>query len=159
MAWSTAPTFTAGQVVSSGQMNILSDDLNSLGNAWTSYSPTLTNITIGTGTVDARYINPGKLVIFQIRFTFQSGSSFTGRPTFSLPVNTRSALWGLSCTAFDTSAASWFPVVGISSSGTSVAAYCDPATAGAALRDVNATTPMTWAAGDVLTIMGLYEAA
>lgn len=159
MAWSVPSNVSSGAQIQAATTNAILADLALIGDAWTSYTPTLTNITQGNGTVDARYINPGKLVVFQIRFTFGSTSSFSGRPTFTVPVSTRSALWGLSSTAFDTSASAWYPVVAINTSGSAVAAFCWPTTAGNALRDVNATTPMTWASGDILTIIGAYEAA
>ena len=52
---------------------------------WTSYTPTLTNLTLGNGALTARWRQIGKMV--DVRFTFQLGStSAVGNdPTFTLP--------------------------------------------------------------------------
>ncbi len=54
---------------------------------WTSYTPTLTNITLGNGTVTASYQQIDKLVTVNIFFTMGSTSSMGSSPQFSLPVN------------------------------------------------------------------------
>lgn len=45
--------------------------------AWTPYTPTLTNINIGNGTLTAAYIQIGKTVIGRIRFRAGSTTSYT----------------------------------------------------------------------------------
>jgi hypothetical protein len=56
--------------------------------AWTAYTPTLGNITLGNGTLDAAYLRVGK-TIHAARCTFSAGSTTTyaaGTLSFSLPV-------------------------------------------------------------------------
>ncbi|MEU9597145.1 hypothetical protein AB0E06_10065 [Streptomyces sp. NPDC048109] len=53
---------------------------------WKTYTPSLTNITIGNGTVIARYRRQGDMVDLQILLNFASGTSLSGVPQFSLPV-------------------------------------------------------------------------
>jgi hypothetical protein len=161
VALNTTPrTWVSGETVTAAEMNTeIRDAFTGVQAAWTVYTTTTTNITLGNGTLDARYTRFGQTVIMQVRFTFGSTSAITGRPSFTMPTSTRSALWAMNCTAFDTSAGAWFPLQGVCSSGSAVTVFADPATAGAALRDVTSTVPMTWASGDILTVIGLYEAA
>lgn len=53
--------------------------------AWTSYTPTLTNLTLGNGTLSARYIQMGKTVIVRFAFILGTTSSVSALPMFSLP--------------------------------------------------------------------------
>jgi hypothetical protein len=51
---------------------------------WTAYTPTVSNLTIGNGTLTARYALVGKVMHLYIAFTLGSTSSI-GDATFSLP--------------------------------------------------------------------------
>ena len=56
--------------------------------SWTTWSPSYSNLTIGNGTVVARYAYSGGLVILEYQLTWGSTSSFTGNPTIgNLPYN------------------------------------------------------------------------
>lgn len=54
--------------------------------AWADYTPTLTNVTTGNGTLVAKYTQIGKTVICQGSFTLGSTSSISGVVTVTLPV-------------------------------------------------------------------------
>jgi hypothetical protein len=54
--------------------------------AWTTWTPTYQNITVGNGTVVAKYTQIGKLVTAKFFFTLGSTSSVGSDPRFSLPV-------------------------------------------------------------------------
>lgn len=58
----------------------------SLGSAWTSYTPSFTNFTLGNGTVAAYYKQIGKTVLGYISIVFGSTTAITGTPGFSIPV-------------------------------------------------------------------------
>ena len=53
---------------------------------WTTYTPTFTNLTVGNGTVVARYAQIGKIVKAYIGFNMGSTSSMGTAPYFTLPV-------------------------------------------------------------------------
>jgi hypothetical protein len=53
--------------------------------AWTSYTPTLAGITLGNGTMSARYALIGKTMHLRFDFTLGSTSAITGQARFSLP--------------------------------------------------------------------------
>jgi hypothetical protein len=59
--------------------------------AWTSYTPTFTNFTLGNGTINyARYQQVGKIVHVSLLVTLGSTSSMGTQPTFTLPVTSAS---------------------------------------------------------------------
>lgn len=54
--------------------------------AWTAYTPTAANFTVGNGTLTGRYIQIGKIIIVRITFTAGSTSSYTASAaTVTLP--------------------------------------------------------------------------
>lgn len=88
MAWTTAPTFTAGTAPTATSLNILRDDLNLIGGAWSTYTPVLsgTGWAAGTSTITGRYKLIGdKVVRVQIKCTFAGATFGTGNLLFSLP--------------------------------------------------------------------------
>ncbi len=54
-------------------------------NDWTTWTPTLTNITQGTGTITARYRKQKKTGQFRFKFKLNSGSAIGTSPRISLP--------------------------------------------------------------------------
>lgn len=128
--------------------------------AWSSWNPTSTGITVGNGSIAAYYKQIGKIVTFSYRFTFGSTSSITGNINVTVPVG-------------ESSNASYTPVgVMIQDSGTgyligqgviiSGAFWIYATNTGSSYgsgSSFSSTVPITWATGDTLTISGTYEAA
>src|SRR5258706_593917 len=56
--------------------------------AWTTWSPTLTNLTLGSGALTAKYRQVGKTVDIRGRFVYGIGSAVGTDPSFTLPVAT-----------------------------------------------------------------------
>ena len=54
--------------------------------AYTSYTPTFTNLTIGNGSMSAKYLQVGKLVYVFIQFVMGSTSSMGTDPFFTFPI-------------------------------------------------------------------------
>lgn len=131
--------------------------------AWTSYTPTLTNVTTGNGTLTGYYNQQGRIVDFFAKFQLGSTSSVTGTIGITVPVagvrsaepfavhlydasaggatglSLGSALWG-STTRLD--------LVVFNAAGTYLAgAY------------TSGTVPWTWTTSDFFAISGTYEAA
>lgn len=161
MSWTTPPTFVAGPpAVTAAQLNILSGDLTTLG-TWTTYTPTLTNLTIGNGTTTGRCILGNKTIVFEVQVTVGTSTAFSAsQVAISLPATAARTNWTAGDSlAFDTSANAWYDIDGIATSTTTVSIRCPAGTAGNALQIVNQSAPFTWAAGDVLTVAGRYEAA
>ena len=134
--------------------------------AWTTYTPTLTNIAVGTGGSaknEGRYIRLGSLVMFEIQITLgtSGGSVSSGAIGATLPPITQQAANHCSFSArlrdagtaiFDTltdnSTLGRVEVYAVLTSG----AYASGATP-------SSTVPFTWAANDEVVIWGFYEAA
>lgn len=162
MAWTSPRTWVAGEVPSATTFNThVRDNLKAVGDAWATYTPALTQWTLGNGTVSGRFLSAGKLTHYSIRLTFGSttASGGSGILTLSLPV---AAEMGSNVTAFppvgwaslrDISAPAqrqWMAVL----NGASTILIAD-----ASLTPIQATIPWTWAAGDLLVVNGTYEAA
>jgi len=132
--------------------------------AWTTYSPTLSNITIGNGTVVARYIQIGKNVFARITITFGSTSSMGTSPTITLPVT---AISGYASGAESYGTLQILHVGNYVALGILIVGSTTTVTAAALsasntyLQNVNitSTVPFTWGAGDALYFYIQYEAA
>lgn len=126
---------------------------------WTTWTPTWTNVTVGNGTVIARYRQIGKTIELFLRLTFGSTTSITSAfPTFTLPVN--SAYTGYNtgqATLIDTGTANYIGFINMSTSTSWIGVYNSSTTY---LTDatLSATVPHTWANTDVITINARYEA-
>lgn len=121
--------------------------------AWTTWSPTWTNLTVGNGTVTAKYYQSGKFVVCRLTLVMGTTTSVTGEVSVSLPV-TSVAYAGTAGTqplglggAYDTSATAATQILPVWGSTTT------------ADLDVDATTPYTWATGDEINFQLYYEAA
>jgi len=131
--------------------------------AWTSWTPTTTNITIGNGTTVARYAKLGKIVHFHWRFTLGSTSAVGSSPTFTLPVAKLATQTNINESVFYTRTGVDYPQKGIvyTSAGSDV---LNLAALGTSIAYTNsalltATIPFTWANTHVIEINGTYEAA
>lgn len=128
---------------------------------WVTWTPTLTNITLGNGTVVAKYKQIGKTIVFKFKFTMGSTSAMGSVPTFTLPVTAASGptdelINGLN-TIFDTSTGDTYTSAGIFNSTTVCRIiYLN---VNAVFVNLSSTLPMAWATGDVLNVTGTYEAA
>lgn len=88
MGLNTTPrTWVAGEKPPAATLNTeIRDALTGIQAAWTSYTPTLTNITLGNGTVVARYLQIGKTITVSFLFTAGSTTTYGGAFSVSLPV-------------------------------------------------------------------------
>jgi hypothetical protein len=166
MGLNTTPrTWVAGEKPPAATWNTeIRDALTGIQAAWTSYTPTLTNITLGTGgTVVGAYLQIGKTIKFRFLLTLGTGGALTGAAQFTIPVAALAALGG-----------SNFPVgnssLRDSSASATVYGGCRMVAAANAVAptynatattssDCTATLPWTWAVGDTIWVAGEYEAA
>jgi len=116
--------------------------------AWTAYTPTWTNLTVGNGTVDARYTQVGKTFTAKVKIIFGSTTTITGIFYPSMPVTIYSPTEVGTAIGFDTSAVMW------AAGGFLVSNYI-------VINSIRATAtaPWTWAVGDILWITITGEAA
>jgi len=130
--------------------------------AWTSWSPTLTNLTLGNGTVTAKYLKRGKVLDFRFKFVLGSTSTVGTLPRFSLPF----AAHGDYVVQQDLAGYSVLVDAGISLYTGSIRFVSDLSNVEFVLTGtnglhgvVNATTPFTFATGDGLRAYGRIELA
>ena len=161
-AWITAPT--QGQLAYTNDVSSLwsYDGTNWLpiNTKYQTWTPSYTNLTVGNGTVIARYIQFGKFVDFIFEFTLGSTSSIGTGPVISLPVAgaTIVSSWNGTARFLDNGVTNYIGALNISSSGIRPQTVVVTGTYADAQGGITATAPFTWTTGDVLSIGGTYEA-
>jgi hypothetical protein len=131
--------------------------------AWTTYTPTWTNLTVGNGTLTARYCQIGKIVMGYISFTMGSTSSMGTAPYFTLPVTAFSSTGNIPLGNF------YMEDVGvqggngvIASRNTTTAQIVAIFASGTYIggnASISATIPFTWGTSDFFNGYFIYEAA
>jgi hypothetical protein len=132
---------------------------------WTAYTPTWTNLTVGNGSLTARYTQVGKVVHLIIDFVLGSTSSVGTEPSFSLPVTATSVGYRASTTPIgilhmrDVGTQSYQGVVVWLTSGSALLQRTGVSGSNTIIASVTATTPWTWGSSDYLSLTATYEAA
>ena len=128
--------------------------------AWTTWTPTIANLSIGNGVVTARYARIGNTVAFSFKVDFGSTTTVSGSPNFTLPINAASTA-ALFLNIVDAGVTNYYGEGGIYSfDGSKV--FCNAFnSSGTYLTNASwsATVPFTWGTGDYFTISGTYEVA
>lgn len=169
----TAWSLVAGEQPTTAKWNILGTNdayfstfIGTTALAWTVYTPTLTGITIGNGTVSGRWIRYGNLIRCNVQIKLGTTSSVSSNITFTLPANAHAIhtttvrfpapladLW-------DSSAGANYPgltqinsttqatIMGISAAGTNMSS-----------TNLSSIVPFTWATNDSIAVGLFYEAA
>jgi hypothetical protein len=129
--------------------------------AWTTWTPTHTNITIGNGTVTSKYAQIGKTVFFEYNLQFGSTTSITGGgPSFTLPVSAVSNNFFFNGNILDAGITNYAGASDVSAGGnTSYYKFVRSSGTYAQGESITSTAPMTWGTGDVFTVAGNYQVA
>ena len=140
-------------------------DSTNLGGAWQTWTPTLTNMTLGNGTVTAKYIQIGKTVFFRFAFVFGSTSTMGSIPRFSLPVTAASHAGSLgsillgTANAYDNATNNFDCVAVLNSTTDAIIRVIQASGTNSLQANITSTNPMTWTTSDELHVIGQYEAA
>ncbi len=157
MVWTDPKTMGSEAATSSDWNTYIRDNFKAIGDAWTSYTPTLTNWTLGNGTLTGTYRKAGKTVWGSIYYTVGSTDTKSGNLVISRPVTALSGTAGEPCGGmaelFDTSGSAREFYVVARNSTTNFRFYSVSGTI------ATATAPWTWATGDTLQASFFYEAA
>ena len=138
--------------------NATLSNTGTFGSAWsyTSFTPTISNFTLGNATITAKYGQIGKIVNFYITITLGTTSVVGTSPVLTLPVTKSTGQNGnIGSTTYYNGTNVYNGVV---ASGGNLLVFNASATY-TVQNSVTATTPFTWAATNSLTINGTYEAA
>jgi hypothetical protein len=134
--------------------------LNGIGEA-TAYTPTLTNLTLGNGTMFAKYVRVNKYIFGQIKLVFGSTTVMGSSPSFSLPVTGADNLQNVTSHVYLLDSGVAFYLASAITSTTTIQPFALN-TAGTYLTNssnFSATVPFTWATNDFIAIAFSYEAA
>lgn len=128
-----------------------------------SWTPTLTNLTIGNGTITAEYAQFGTTANFYFNVTFGNTTSMGTNPIFTVPVTPKytNSINGASI-CLDSGTANFFSHSINESVGTKENVYTYAiATSGAysTYNLITSTAPFTWTTNDRLSVTGTYEIA
>lgn len=163
MAWITPTTVSTGDVLTASRYNAdIQANLTELApffSAWTAYPPVWTNLTVGNATNTGRYVQVGKLVIYQGQLTWGSTTSATAsNTTVSLPVTAKSTS-GISFagSGYINDAGTRFYSVTCYQASTTTMIFIHSGDVGTGI--VTGTAPQTWASTDILSWQVVYEAA
>lgn len=148
------------------RLNHIEGDLTWGGFAWQSWTPTLTNVSLGNGSIDAKFKQLGKTVVCRLSIVLGSTSTVSGLITFSLPVTAATYGGGAGLTVLGV-ARMLDASVPISREGyitnlsTTTGAVIGLDSSGAFLTGVatSATSPFTWTTSDAIGCQFIYEAA
>lgn len=125
---------------------------------WTDYAVSwtaaTTNPTLGNGTLSAKYIHHGKLIIYKVSLVWGSTTSGgTGSWRFDAPGSPSSANGRDPFTILYRDGSSNYWGMGFFSSAAIILS-----TASGGAGQANATTPFAWGTGDELFFVAVYEA-
>ena len=158
----TPRTWVAGEIPTAAQFNTeLRDALAALQAPWVDYAAAWTasssNPAIGNGTIDASYHRIGKTVDFLVKITMGSTTTYgSGGWRISLPFTAVTTRWRA---RLDVVAAnSSYSGTAMAGTGTYVSLWVPPTTPGNPDRAVTGTVPGTFTTGDMVTVVGRYEA-
>jgi len=130
------------------------------GFTFTTWSPSYTNLTIGNGTVIARYGTNGKFTIAQWQLTLGSTSSITGAPpTVSLPTNTKTGNLYAVSVLLDAGTDNYFGLSGIYTSNVVNMSTLFVTGGKVTNNSVSSSVPFTWTTNDVMGFVVSYEEA
>lgn len=159
MAFTTLPA--AGAKLRASVLSALITEIRPL-LAWSTWTPTLSNLTQGNGTVVAKYTRLGNTVDYRFKITLGSTSVVGTSPRFTLPVVAHSEYADFADRMGDAALAD----AGTNDYDASVRLVVDSQTAEWRLIGTNglhgavtATSPFTFGVGDSLSAYGRYETA
>lgn len=132
--------------------------ISTIADAWTSYTPTLTNCTSPITT--AKFSQVGKSVQFYVVLTL-TGAQVSGLVGVSLPVTALAVMsGGYEAVISDASPATLYPALAFATTTSRVDIYAQNAAGTYASGTATSSSiPITWASGDIIYLAGQYEAA
>jgi hypothetical protein len=134
-----------------------------VGTPWTTWTPTLVNLTLGDGSLTARYTQIGKTVFFNIVFILGSTSSVAANSTISLPVTASSSINANTAIGSsllkDANVGEYIGLTRFLSTTTIRPVTLQGNVAFVTAASISDTSPFTWTNTDRMVITGTYEAA
>lgn len=124
---------------------------------WTAFTPALTNIAIGNGTLSCAYMRVGRFIDYRINLKWGTTTSASGTQIFALPVAPHAAYvqnWAVGNGLVVAAGGGYGGYSAVMPTGSATLALL-----GLSGGYVNATVPAVFTTNDNLSILGTYEAA
>lgn len=157
----TAVTLTASQTMTNKTLTspVINGTLTGTAgfNAWTSFTPTFSNITTGNGSASGTYLSIGKTVHLRAILTFGTTTSVTGAIGFSFPVTPKSTSNFIVGSVFMHDVGVQIYYGSLLPNGSVYTWKTDSTYLYYVQANVN--VPFTWGSGDELSVTATYEAA
>lgn len=132
------------------------------GGTYTAYTPTFTNLTLGNGTVTARYLRIGKMCHVEIQIIFGTTTTIGAPVSLTLPFNIAniSAFAVVGNTSFQDSGVS-NSLGGAVLTNANTVLFVTYNTTGTYITEaaITPTVPFTWTNNDRITFSNVYEVA
>jgi hypothetical protein len=160
----TADNTVARLAVGADGTTLVADSTEATGLKWgggsTSYTPTLTSITIGNGTNVASYVRVGNIISIDGVITFGSTTSIAAGAKISLPVNAKRTKL-ISCTVHyeDVGTNNYIGYVYFDSASTARFYVVETGGAYSQFQSISGTIPFTFTTNDVIYYQFTYEVA
>jgi hypothetical protein len=128
---------------------------------WVAWTPSYTNLTVGSGTNVGAYCQIGKTVHFRTYWKFGAGSAVGTYPTLTLPVALSAVGYPIGVvTLVDNGTGTYTGAISDGAGATTIIINCiGTSGAVAQITQINAGNPWTWTTNDAIAITGTYEAA
>lgn len=121
------------------------------------YTPTWSNLTVGNGTVTARYLSIGDLIIGSVKLVFGSTTAVTGTVGFTFPVTVG---YQFTSSMHLQDASPFLNMLGAvhgEPSGNASLWFYNVPSGMVVAGNVTATTPITWTTSDVINASFTYQ--
>lgn len=128
------------------------------------YTPSWSNVTLGSSSTSGRYMRVGKMVVFRADLTTGASFAITGSVQLTLPVTAVGSVFGSQFSVWfrDAGTATYIGCMDISGSTTQTPIISAMAVGGsyATATAISSTVPFVWATtSDQIIVQGVYEAA
>lgn len=166
MAFVLPTDVATGDVLTASRYNQdVVENMERIGGAWTSFTPSWTGLTVGNATQTAAYLAAGKLYVVRVQITLGSTSSVAGAEMTLPDGASLSSGYSInhlvgSAGYLDSGAALHSGLVSPSSTVTRVRFLTQAVSGTAVVFDTVANIrPFTWATGDILAAQFVFERA
>lgn len=147
----TFGTFTVGQVLTAAELNAAG--------AWTTFTPSWTNLTVGNATQAFKYSTFNKIMFIRGTLTFGTTTTMGTAPTFTIPTSATATQTALGVAQYtDTGTATFIGLCRANSTAISLFNF-DASATNVSRTNVTATAPHTWANTDVIDLSIVLEIA
>lgn len=147
----TFGTFTVGQVLTAAELNAAG--------AWTVFTPSWTNLTVGNATQSFRYSTFNKIMFIRGTLTFGTTTTMGTAPAFTIPTSATAVQVSLGVTQYTDSGTAVYIGSARANSTTITLHVFDSSTTYLTRANVTATVPHTWASTDIIDVSIVLEIA